>query len=819
MRSLGRDLRQTLRTLRGQPGFTAAVILSLALGIGVNVAVFSWIDAALLRPLPIAEPERAVSVHTKLADSPEYVTVSYLNFLDFRKANQVFTDLVVYRPVKLSLLSGDEPELVDGQLVSGSYFEMLGLEPAAGRFFRPEEDEVPGRDPVVVLGHGLWRRQFGGDRGLIGKTVTLNGRAFTVIGVAPPGFRGARLLEPAEMWAPLMMYREILPDRLAQVFENRRAIILFCLARLKPGVEIGQAEAAMKALAGALEQDFPDANRGRSVALLPIQRFSISPNYRDSYVLAAGVLLGVVALVLLTACANVANLLLARWLGRRKEVALRLALGASRAVLLRQLLTESLTLALLGGAAGLLVADLVRRLLWLSRPIAVPESLEVGLSPRVLLFALVVSLVTGMLFGLAPALQALRPDLVTALRNQAALQGKPGRWLGLRDLLVAAQVALSLISLIGAGLFLASARVAEGIEPGFETGKMLLVSFDASAQGYDEARGQQLYRQVVQRVEELPQVRSAAVAEYAVLLGDLALRRTVIVEGKEPPPGENGYMVQVNGVSHGFFETVGIPLLAGGRGFTEADVPGAKPVAVINEEMGKKLWPGEDPVGRRFTFFGTQDALEVVGVARNSKYAYLGEETPLYVYLPMAQSYGSEATLHVRTEGNPRDVMGSVRRTVRETDPNLPLVGLRTVSRVIDDALWPQRTAARLLASFGLLALALAAIGIYGVMGYLVRQGRKEIAVRLALGAQRRDVLVQVVRRGMTAVAIGLGAGLLAAFLLTRTATKLLVGTRPMDPVAWGLAALVLVAVALVATFLPARRAAATDPILVLRES
>jgi predicted permease len=795
------NVRQTFRTLRSSPGFTLAVVLSLALGIGVNTAVFSWIDAALLRPLPIADPERVVSVHTRLPNSPNYVTVSYLNFLDYREAtHDLFSGLAVYRPAKFSLVSGDEPELVPGQLVSTDYFETLGLRPAAGRFIQPEENAVPGRQPVVVLGHGLWRRRFGGDPGLIGRTIDLNGREFTVIGVAPKGFRGARVLEPAELWVPLMMFKETLPGRLAKIFEKRRSIILFCIGRLRPGVDIAQADAAMKTVARRLEQEYPDDNKGRSLALLPIQQFTISPNYRGSYVLAGVVLMAVVGLVLLTACANVANLLLARWLGRRKEVAIRLALGASRPMLLRQLLTESLTLSLLGGAAGLLVADLV------------------GLNPRVLVFTLLLSLLTGLLFGLAPALQSARPDLVSTLRNQDAAAGRRRGWLGTRNLLVILQVAVSLISLIGAGLFLTSARAAEKIDPGFDSEKMLVVSFDVGAQGYDEPRGQLFYRQAIDRVEELPGVESAAVAEYAVLLGDVGLSRTVIPEGKELPPGETGYMVQINGVSDRFFETVGIPILRG-RGFLEADRQGSRPVAVINEETAARIWPGEDAVGRQFQFFGAPDSIEVVGVARNSKYGFLGEKAPMYLYLPIAQSYASEATLHVRTTGDPASLTGPVRRVAQSLDPRLPLADLRTGSRVLDDALWAPRTAARLLTAFGVLALALAAIGIYGVMSYLVRQGRREIAVRIALGAQRRDVLGQLVRRGMATVAVGVAAGLLAAWALARLAGALLYGTAPTDPKAWGMAALLLVAVALAATWLPARRAAAIDPILVLRET
>lgn len=812
------NLRQTFRTLRSSPGFTIAVVLSLALGIGVNTAVFSWIDAALLRPLPIEDPARVVSIHTRLTNSPNYLTVSYPNFLDYQEATRdLFSDLVVYRPAKFSLVSGDEPELVSGQLVSARYFEMLGLRPAAGRFIRPEENAVPGRAPVVVLGYDLWRRRFGGDRGLVGRQIELNGRQFTVIGVAPKGFLGARVLEPAELWVPLMMYHEALPDRLAKIFDKRRTIILFCLARLRPGVDIAQADSAMKTIARNLEQEYPDDNKGRSLALLPVQRFTISPDYRGSYVLAGAVLMTVVALLLLTACANVANLLLARWLGRRKEVAVRLALGASRPQLLRQLLTESLVLALLGGGAGLLIADLVRRVLWYSRPAAVPASLEVRLNPRVLVFTLALSLLTGVLFGLAPALQSARTNLVSTLRSQGASPGRQG-WLGTRNLLVVLQIAVSLISLIGAGLFLESARSAESIDPGFDSTRTLLVSFDVGAQGYDATRGELFYRQLVDRIEALPGVRAAGVAEYAVLLGDVGLRRTVIPEGKELPPGENGYLIQVNGVSDRYFTAVGVPILRG-RGFADTDRPGSKPVAVINEEMARQIWPDEEPVGRQFQFFGAPAVIEVVGVARNSKYGFLGEKTPMYIYLPMAQSYGSEATLHVATDGDPAALLQPVRETIRTLDPKLPLADLRTGARVLDDALWAPRTAARLLGAFGVLALALAAIGIYGVMSYLVRQGRREIAVRIALGAQRLDVLGQVIRRGMLTVAAGLVAGLVAAWTLARLAGALLYGTTPTDLRAWGVSALLLLAVALVATWLPARRAAAINPILVLRET
>lgn len=819
MSGLHQDLRYAVRRLRASPGVSLAVVVSLALGMGVNTTVFSWVDAALWRPLPISRPERVVSLHTVTANSPDYLTVSHLNFQDYRAAGKsLFSDLVVYRPTKFSLGEGGEPELVSGQLVSGRYFAMLGLSPHRGRFIAPEEDSSPGGHPVVVLGHGLFERRFAGDPAVIGRTVEINGRGFTVIGVAPEGFRGARVLEPAELWAPLSMYREVLPTRQAQLFDLRRSLLLFCLGRLEPGVDLGRAEAAMKAVAKNLEREYPEANAGRDVALLPIQRFTISPNYRGSFALAGAALLAVVGLVLLTACANVANLLLARSVARQKEIALRLALGVERWALVRQLLTESLLLSLLGAGAGLLVAALTRRLLWASRPSFIPSTLDVGLNARVLGFTLLLAVATGLLFGLAPALRLSRPRLTSALTQSQAppvrplLPGSWGRRLGLPDLLVVTQVAMSLLALLAASSFLRAFQSAEHVDPGFERQRLVLLSVDMAARGHNELAGREIYRQLLERVGAVPGVESAALAENALLLGDVGFRRTVLVDGRQPAPGENGFLVQLNAVSSDYFETVGIPIVRG-RSFTLDDRQGGRAVAVVNEAMAEELWPGRDAVGGEMRFLTGPGSITVVGVARNSKYGFLGEQAPMYFYLPLEQSYASAVTLHVRTASNPAPLVAAVARAARSIDPGLPQVNLRTASDLLSEALWAPRAAAGVLTAFGLLALALAAVGVYGVASYRVSQAQREIAIRLAVGARRSQVLSQVMRRAMAVVAVGFAVGLAVALLLSKSVASLLYGISPLSAPSVAAVTAFLGLVALAATYLPARRAAATDPL------
>ncbi len=820
MWNLRHDLRYALRRLKASPGVSAAVVLSLALGLGANTTVFSWVDAALWRPLPIAAPERVVSLHTVTANSPDYLTVSHPNFKDYqRAATGVFAALAVYRPASFSLAEGGEPELVDGQLVSASYFSLLGLEPPLGRFLTPEEAETPGGHPVVVLAQSLFERRFGGDPGVIGRTIELNGRGFTVIGVAPKGFRGARVLEPAELWVPLGMYRELLPPRQAQLFELRRSLLLFCLGRLAPGVDRVGAEAAMKAVAKNLEREHPDANAGRGVALLPIQRFTISPNYRGGVEATGVALLAVVGLVLLIACANVANLLLARSLARRKEIALRLALGVSRGALVRQLLVESLVLSLAGGAAGLGVAALGRKLLWASRPDFIPAALDVGLNPRVLVFTLLLALATGLVFGLAPALQRSRPKLTSAFSGAFAAAPAPTPWLGRfargfgpPDLLVVTQVAMSLLALLAAASFLRALSAAQKVDPGFKHENLALVSFNVGARGYDETRGRELYRQLLERVEAVPGVTSAALAENVLLLGDVGFRRTVLTDGRQPGPGENGFLVQLNSVGVGYFDTVGIPIVRG-RAFTADDRPGSQVVAIVNETMARELWPGREAVGGEMRFLTGTGTVTVVGVAKDSKYGFLSERPPMYFYLALEQSYAAAATLHVRTAGDPSAVLSAVQNAARSVDPSLPLVDVRTGRQLLAEALWAPRAVAGLVGAFGLLALVLAAVGVYGVASYRVSQTRREVAIRMAIGARRSQVVWQLVRRSLLVVAAGSALGLGAALFLGKSLSTLLYGVPPLTAGSAAAVLCLLAAVALAATYLPARRAAQTDPL------
>ncbi|MEA2564048.1 MAG: hypothetical protein QOH06_5552 [Acidobacteriota bacterium] len=815
------DLRFAARTLSKNKGFTAIAVLSLALGIGANAAIFSLVDAVLLKPLPVAQPDRLVALYTRDAKNPGSLPLSYPNFLDLRSGSRSFSALVAHRPVNLSLSGlpdGAEPEKLLGELVSGSYFETLGVRPALGRGFLPEEDEVPGARPVAVLTHSFWQRRFGADPAAVGKDVVLNGIRFSIVGVAPADFRGLNALAPPEVFLPVAMYEQAITARPLK-FNERRALHLFAAGRLKPGASLGQAQSEADVLSAGLAREYPEANTGRSVELVPLVEATINPNLKGKYVLAGTLLMTVAGLVLLVACATVANLLLARAVSRRKEIAIRLSLGAARGRLVRQLLTESLLLAFAGGAAGLLVAVWGRDFLWSLRPPFLPASLDLALDARVLGFTFGLSLATGILFGLLPALQSSRPEMVTALKNQAAPPLRGRGMLTTRSLLVVAQVALSLVALIGAALFIRSLFQAQRIDPGFKPQGLVTLSLDPGGRGYEAARGQELYRQVVEEVEQLPGIRRAAISELPVLQPG-GFQRTLVIEGLEAA-GEDSLLVRANAVGTGYFEALGIPLRRG-RGFASEDRGDSRPVAMINETMARRFWPGQEPIGRRFGFFGQDKDYEIVGVAADAKYTALGEDPLPYVYLPLLQSYPSAATLYARATGDSAMALAAIRKRVRALDPNLPFTDAGPVSDALDRALWGPRVAAGLLLLFGLLALVLATMGLYGVISYAVQQGRRDIGIRVALGAAKGDVLGLILRQGLTLIALGisLGAslGAAAAALVAPRLPGLLVGTAPSDPAAWAGAAAVLALVGLAATWVPARRAAGIDPALVLRQ-
>jgi predicted permease len=667
---------------------------------------------------------------------------------------------------------------------------------------------------VVVLSHAFWTKKFGADPSAVGRTLTLNGAPYTIVGVTPKSFTGIDVGLRPEVWVPMAMNRQVRTG--INWYEERRGLFVNTVGRLKPGVTASQAQAQLVTVADRLEREYPNENKGRSVSIVPIARATINPNARGGVVAATALLMTIVGLVLLIACANVSNLLLGRALQRRREIAVRLAIGAGRRRLIRQLLTESVALAAPAAALGILIAYWARDGLLSLLPSlpGVTLSLDLSLDWRVLAFTMFVSLGAGILFGLVPALQASKPDVVEALKDQDRTGGVVRHRFGIRDLLVVGQVALSLVALVGAGLFLRSLEATREVDPGFETKNLLTVGFDLGLQGYNEEKGRAFLRQLGERLGALPGVASVSYAAAGPL--NFSILRSVFLEGGND---NDRVLIEVNTVGPRYFETMGVSL-AQGRGLTEDDRAGGPKAVVINETMSKKFWPNGDALGKRFHFFGEKEPwAEIVGVAKDAKYNFLGEDPKPYIYEAHDQRYAGDRTLLVRTAIDPAGLLGPVERELKTMDPDLPLVGLATVQRTINDSLGlrTQRAGASLLGLFGLLALVLAAVGIYSVMSYSVGQRQREIGIRMALGARRQDVLKMVLGRGMSVVAVGLTVGLLISLLLSKLAANMLVGIGPWDAASFGGAAGVLGAVALLANFFPTRRAAGIDPTVALR--
>ncbi len=814
MNDLIQDVRHSLRLMWKSPGFSAVAILTLGLGIGANTTIFSIANALFLQPLPVADAERLVSVYATDKKNPGFSPMSHLNWKDYRKQNDVFESMLGYDWTTMSVKASGEAKLLVGQLVSENYFDTLGVTAALGRTFEPEEHATP--TPVAVLSHGFWLGELGGDPGAVGRAITINSQSFTVIGVTPARFTATDVGVRPELWLPMSMNRAIRTDPSANWYEERRGLFVNTIARLKPGVTREQAQAAMTTLAQNLERDFPDDNKGRGVLLISLKDAALNPNARGGALAATSLLMTVVGFVLLVACANVSNLLLARALSRRREIAIRLAIGASRARLVRQLLTESVLLALPGAGLGLLIAvwaheALIATLPALPFPITI--DLKLGIDLRVLLFTTGVALLASLLFGLVPALQASRPEMLDDLKDQSGVRSAPPGGFGVRNLLVASQVALSLVALVGAFLFVRSLGAAERLDPGFEAKNLVTLSFDVGLQGYSREKGEAFLRQVRERTTALPGVTSAALAQGGPLQGTLF--RSVFLEGGDP---NDRTLIQVNPIGPGYFDVVGVRVIRG-RPLGEEDRTGAPKAVVINETMAKKLWPNTDALNRRFRFFSDEELSEVVGIARDAKYNTLGEDPQPYIYESLMQRYSPGVTLIVRTAQRPGLLVESIRREVQSLDRGLPIVGVSTISQALGNALWAPRTGARLLSVFGSLALLLASIGIYGVMSFVVRQREREIGIRIALGARQEDILRLVVRQGMVVVGFGLAAGLAIAFGLSRLVEKMLFGISATDPLSFGATAAVLAAAALLANLIPARRAAALDPTVALRSS
>ena len=812
------DIRYAIRLLLKSPAFTAVAVLSLALGIGANTAIFSLVNVILLKPLPVRDASGLASVFLTDQRNPGNLPISHLNFKDLRDQNQVFSDMAAFSFAQVNWSTGSESEQIPAQVVTGNYFSVLGAQPALGRGFLPEEGKTP--HAVAVLSYGFWERSLGKDPNVVGRTITLNRTPFTIIGVAPKGFTGTLLGGGPSVWVPDAMHAVVQPN--FDWYEQRRGLFLFAFGRLKDGVSVEQANANMRAVFAQLEQAYPNDNKGRSAGSVPLLDARLNPGGQAGapVVQLSMILMVVVGIVLLIACANIANLLLARATKRRREIAIRLALGAKRVRLVRQLLTESLMLSLVGSALGILLAYWTLGAIVsaddLQLPLPVDDTLTID--GRVLAFTAVLALVTGVLFGLAPALQASKADVVPVLKNELVPSGAGRRgfrgMLSLRQALVVVQVALSVISLVAAGLFLRSLRESQRIDTGFETEGVLVMTVNLGREGYTPERGQVFYEQAADRVSQLPGVRSAAVAQNAPLAGGFL--RSVFPEGADTTTRDR-ILVQVNSVSPNYLDTIGVPLLRG-RDFTNADMTGAPLVVIVNETMAERFWPGEEAIGKRFKFFGDQDFTTVIGVAKNAKYNGVAEDPIPFIYQPIRQNYSPAATLHVRAEANAAALAGAVRQEVLQIDPTLSVFNVQTLADQVAQSLAPLRVNVVMLATFGGLALLLASIGLYGVANYSVTQRTREIGVRMALGAQPSTVLRLVLGHGLLLVGLGLAIGLVAALALASFVPQdLLPNVSVRDPLTFALTSAVLGSVALLASYIPARRATRIDPLIALR--
>jgi macrolide transport system ATP-binding/permease protein len=812
--TLFNDVRFAFRRLLKSPGFTLTAVASLALGVGANTAIFSLVNSALLRPLPARQPERLVALNVSGAGG-SMLAFSYPAYRDYRdRSAHVLEGLFATRFAPMSLSRGGDNQRIWGDLVTGNYFEVLGVAAARGRAFTPAEDAAPLAHPVAVISDACWRHRFGADPDIVGREITLNGHPFRVVGVAPEGFKGTDIIYTPEVWVPMMMQEWIEPGN--AWLERRTTQNIFATGRLREGVTHEQAESALNLLAAELGREHPDTDEGQTISLMPPG--FIVPQLRGAVLSFAAILMGVVGLVLLLACVNLASLLLARGAARRREIAVCLALGAGRLRLVRQLLTESLLLALAGGAAGLFLAlwiiDLV---VAFKPPIDIPIWLDLAVDWRVLLFALAASLATSLVFGLAPALQATRPELVPALKDLGAQTGRARS--RLRGALVVAQVALSLVLLLAAGLAVRALGHLQTTSPGFVVENGLVLSYDLAQMGYDEARGEQFHKQLVERVRGLPGVRSASLTDLFPLSLNYS-SNNFHAEGQPVARGANVPTAMVASVGLDYFPTMGIPLVAG-REFAPADDEEAPRVVIVNEALARKYFPGPDAsaaVGRRISHRGPDGPYsQIVGVARDGKYWTMGEAPQPFVYFPLAQSYNSTAVLVVRAEGDPEGLAGPIRNVIGGLDAGLPVYDVKTMEEHLGLSLFPARVAATLLGAFGLLALTLAAVGVYGVVSYAAAQRTREIGIRMALGARRWDVLRLVGGRGLLLVAVGVVIGLGAALALTRFMAGLLYGVSATDPAVFAAVVLLLSAVALLACYVPARRATKVDPMVALR--
>jgi predicted permease len=813
------DLRFAFRQLGKSPGFTLTTVLTLALGIGANTAIFSLFNALVLRPVPAKDPARIVNVYRTVANESRFGVFSYPEYVDYRDSNTVFSGLAAFTGARVTLTAGSNKGLGSGAgetlqtlLVSGNYFSVLGVGAASGRMFTAEEDQTANSHPVVVLSHNLWQRRFEGDPNVVGSALTLNSVSYTVVGIAPRDFEGTTP-DPPDIWVPMAMQGNVRPG--VNILEDRDSMSLQVVGRLKPGIRREQAQAEMTVLAQQFAQSNGDKSHPISVTLT--SGTFLNPQEFDDVLPVAVLLMAAVGLVLLIACANVANLLLARGASRQREIGIRLSLGAGRGRLVRQLLTESMLLAFAGGAAGLVVAWWTADLLLASLhpPGGQRFSLGVNLDFRVLSYTLLLSAMTGFACGLLPALRSSKQELAAAIRGEWSAFGQRVTKSRLRGGLVVSQVAVSLLLLVGAGLLVRALEKAQTVAPGFEMKNVYVMSADLNLHGYDPARATGFQRELTERLEAMPGVKSVGLARTAPLGSSFAITR-IAVQGQVTPPGFHLPNVNFNTVSPGYFETLGIPIVRG-RGFNPRDIAVEARVAVVSESLARRYWPGENPIGKRFNGGGASAYREVIGVAKDVRNVYLWTGAEPFLYLPLSPGDSPDMQFFVRTEGNAASLMGiAVPEAVRTIDRSL-----RVSTRRLDENLalwiWPSQIGALLAGVLGFFALLLASAGIYSVIAYSVTQRTREIGIRMALGSQNSGVLRLLLREGMRLVGVGLAIGLVASIGGSRLLAKFLYGLSALDGLAFVGVSVLLAAVALLACWIPARRAIRVDPMVALR--
>lgn len=826
--TLLKDVRYALRWMRRSPGFSAVAILSLGLGVGVNTAMFSLVDSLLFRPLPVTSPDTLVDVFTSSSDGDEYATSSYPDYLDLKAQNSVFTDLIGYSPMFAPLSLGDRSRIALGQVVTSNHFVMLGVQPFLGRLLVPSDDD-PGAARVVVLSHRMWQREFGSDPAIVGKSITLRGQSYEIAGVAPPSFTGVVPLLTPELFVPVAHVEEVEPAGINSVvpsptgntaLERRGQRWMFIKGRLKPGVTAEQAHANVQLIGNQLASAHVQTNKDNRMSAVPTSEVRLLvPQAGGILSVGAAGLMSIVGLVLLIACANVAGMLLARASARRREISVRLAVGASRARLIQQLMVEGALLGVFGAVAAVGLAwGMVQSMQGIPLPLPADVAFDLRIDGRVLAFSLAIAALTGMLAGLLPALKASAPSLVADLRGESPAGKAGGRRWNLRDALVVSQVALTAVLLVVAGLLLRSLGASQRADIGFNPKGLATIAFDTDMVRYSSERGIEFWRQVQQRAAALPGVQSVGIVTPTLPFTFNFNQQEFRIDNRNYPEGQRGEIIETVAASTNYLATLGVPIIEG-RGISASDIQGSPDVAVINQTMARKFWPNESAVGHTFTTInGTRSrAFRVIGVSRDHKRHGVLEADSPFVYFAEAQSPRRYNFLVARTNGSAEAVLETLRRELLAMEPSLVFMSSSTMEQHLGTSLMPARVGALLAAAFGGLGTLLAAIGLYGVIAFSVARRTREIGVRMALGAKPGSVLSMVMQQGFTIVAIGLVIGALLAAGAATALSDLLYGITPFDPIAWGLAMAAMIGAAALANFVPARRAMRIEPVTALR--